>query len=689
MSASWEIHEKLVGLIETLHQQGLILHPEDEERKWVLDDLENSIMHTVEQDLAEGGSLAEALRGVAQASASLATRNAVSRRRWMNLYPRRKDEAESDSNQQRQRSEHELLEHEERADDILTQFAVQAIGDLEGQVPEAKRWSRAVPEYKVERPWRNLTDQYSSVVRTNYLSELLYYVESLDRASIGIAGERGAGKTALMRALRNEIARRQLDRGFLTLWILGPTGHSDYSERDFLTSILAGLAAKVGAQLTRNSYWPNLSPQDELHIEDTQRRQMTFVIIGSLLAALAGIAYNLFISHTLSLGLAVSGSLLVFGPFVLLALRWIQRNVLPETFSGQQQPWDRQLLNASYSLLKDLLFDVKEVTSSDASIAGLGVSFKSGLSKEEVRRPFTSGQLVNAWDRYVYFLTDQGFEKVVVFVDEVDKLDVADLGRFMQMLRALFQPTRLFFLVPISEDAFDEFLVGGGPGESNRFDGVFDVVLKVGYLSYRETEQLLNTRIVGPPLPLPFVQIIYALSKGQPRESVRLAREMLMGHQGRNLSVVSREFIKKYSLEPLLEQNRRFLKSKLTASTFISLFDELERINGTLERRGWNRRSFKELERLIDSQTKLVERGRANLEETALTVLWRLKTGIYYSLTLRDTFRGANGRQFFEKIHQSDQMRILNEAREELDHGSPDAAYIILDRFRASVGLAL
>lgn len=618
------------------------------------------------------------------------------------IFGNRKRAAQEELERQQESHGAGLIDLEQRGDDILIQLISNSINVLRDRLglPGPDPWVLTVPNYDeiVERPWRNLSEQYERLVSTPALTDLMSYIETLEKASIGIAGERGAGKTSLMYAVRNETqARSRLrDREYLDIWISAPTL---YEEKEFLLSVLAKLAAKVGEQLTGNLYFPNAPLEVDLQNADRRIRNMRWAFAASIVAAIVAGLASLIASWALEDGLALSAwgrlalgaSIVPMGPLILLAWRYLRGLIMPEEFYGLQRDTDRKYLHASKSLLQELWFEQRRITSSSFTVAGLGMGFTGGSSEEKTRRPFTLPRLVQMWDDFVRDVATSAFGKVIVFIDEVDKIkDTGEIGRFMRILKALYKQPKLFFIVSISEDAYRQFTARAVTGgQRNEFDSSFDNNTWVGLMPYEETVGLLNNRIIGDPLPLPFIQLIWAISRGNPRDSLRMARDMLQKHQRKDLSEVALETVREHQLQPLRNRCLANLKNQLAPNDYREVYQALEGFSRALEQRpGAARESMASLDRVIVRQTAVVEKGQATIEKSPLPELWTLKSGLYYTLTLCETFRCPDSpttNHKFEEISQNGYITELYEAQQHLQDGSPELAWAKLDDFRAKV----
>lgn len=602
----------------------------------------------------------------------------------------------------------DLLENvkiaEDERDRITRDFINQQINTLSSiwGIEVQASYGLIVPDYDqfVTNAWEQLSENYDSYVKSSsgdepYLDELLDYVKKLSRASIGIAGERGAGKTALMYAARNELRPdTPLSRDALDVWIGAPTS---VTEEVFLLSALAKLAVGAGSRLTGNKFFPQPLPEAEVSEYKKVQRNMRLAIaagIGSaILSIFIGLSLNLQIPLTAAIGLTP--------PILLLAWRQLRGLVLsPSTYlspthSDQYLPSDRNLLHACESLLEQLWFDQRETQGSSIKLGGVGIALAGGTSRERKRRPFTLPQLVQMWDDLVQLLTTGpgSFGRVVFFIDEVDKIkETAQIGRFMRILKTLYRPRRLFFVVSISEDAYEQFKNRAvSTGQRNEFDSSFDRFVWVDLMSYEDTVRLLNDKVVGDPLPRPFVQLIWAINKGNPRDTVRMARDVLRRFQEKELNEVAQFLINEYQLGPMIDQYRRALRHSLTQVDYDIFLESIDTFSENVgSDQAATKNSLDMLDSVIDRRRTAVERGQGTIEENLLPELWHVKIGLFYTKTLYDVF-GVDARsgleQRFEEIDQNGHLKLMKEAFHHLQANEPNQAWRKISDFKSAVGV--
>ena len=293
-------------------------------------------------------------------------------------------------------------------------------------------------------------------------------LEALEAGSVGIAGSRGVGKSTLIRAAcsggidTGETDERKAQRGML---VSAPVR---YEAQDFVRFLFAKLCLSVLSV-----------PGSE--VEDV------------------GAAYGPFGFLQESVGVL---SAAIFGgpsrpppdnsPVAIEARRCLRHLRYLETLS---QDW-----------------------SGEVGAKGTKLGLKRGVSRAE--QAWTLPELIERYRRFLGLLTEDG--PIVIGIDELDKMsDVDEARRFLNDMKSLFDQSKVYYLVSISEDALSDFERRGQPIR-DVFDSVFSDVLHVDYLGQEESTLILRRRAIGVPPPWP--ALFHCLSGGLPRESIRVAR---------------------------------------------------------------------------------------------------------------------------------------------------------------------
>ena len=299
---------------------------------------------------------------------------------------------------------------------------------------------------------------------------------------------------------------------------------------------------------------------------------------------------------------------------------------------------------------------------------------------EQTREPFTVPYLIEMWQRYVGYLTSSQtkFRKVVIFIDEVDKL--ASRGRieeFMRVLKALYDASNVFFFVSISKDAYEWFhkrhsLTTG----RNVFDSSFSNVIWVKRLRCDQLEALLQVRVIGPDLPTPFVQLIWMLSRGNPRDAQRFAGELIRGQEqtplrdsAKNLCAMHfRRLFRSYYLEA---GRMGFYSSPFSRLVLSGVeANEVENVirEATVDVKSWITNSIEDSSAEAFSSMMLVE--------------------LEYALTVCDIFFNYDNSEVFQKLGGSESHKLIRNLHKRVSEGVPQEAKSWLNDMRAEVDLS-
>ncbi len=560
------------------------------------------------------------------------------------------------------------------------------------------RWSTILPKYGPEDSWTNLGEFYDTYVDTEKQQELSDTIRYGLKGSFGIAGERGAGKTAMMKKLDQEYGSND-DAGVLTVWMSAPTSVND---RELPISILAKVASRAGARLSGNSSWPEIPPDQLPRVQSMVRTLRLLAMTSFCFAAYFGIlmlerfipALEQFfqVPNVLSQEAMASGSaevmftVLVAGCIVALSFgRWIKLN--SGRFSSFQDSRfvfttpNKPLAAASADVLEKLWYERKDSSSSNVSMSWGGSAIGSQAGIEQTREPFTVPHLIDMWQRYVEYLTSSRteFRKVVIFIDEVDKLASRDrIEEFLRVLKALCDASNVFFFVSISKDAYDWFhkrhsLTTG----RNVFDSSFSKVIWVKRLGCEELEALLQVRVIGPDLPTPFVQLIWMLSRGNPRDAQRLASELIREQEATALRDVAKELC--------VTHFRRLFRSYYVEASHKGFY------SSPFSRLVLSGIEAHEVERVIRQAADDLESWiKSNNKDSSAQALYSMMlVEMQYALSVCDIFFNYNNSKIFQNLGKSRPYELVRNVHKRISEGVPQEAEAWLKDMRAEVGLPI
>jgi hypothetical protein len=137
------------------------------------------------------------------------------------------------------------------------------------------------------------------------------------------------------------------------------------------------------------------------------------------------------------------------------------------------------------------------------------------------RRATTVRELLAAVPRQ--YVLDYG-PKIMIGIDEVDKIDRDSAQRFLNDIKAIFGVPNCLYLVSVSDEALAVFEQRVFLGRT-AFDSSFDEVVRAHELDFESCRYLLRRRIAGMPDSL--IAFCEVMSGGLPRDLIRTARSVV------------------------------------------------------------------------------------------------------------------------------------------------------------------
>lgn len=591
------------------------------------------------------------------------------------------------------REQNYKAEHLRSIDQIVMDKVIAIVRELENENHlNLSRWRTTIPDYPSAKSWMHLGEYYDTYVDTGNLTVLRESVSNLPKGSIGVTGERGAGKTAMMKQLKEDLDLPS-QSGYLTVWMSAPTS---VNERELPISILAKLATCVGEKLSGNKSWPDYPSSESLRLNNHYQRWTCRGVYAFIVALAAGMI-SLIPTTIFSLPLTniqslkdyskVLSALFVFCSVSCFLYRarycftrsyfFKPRNSSEENSDKIVSKADQPLVSASVNLLEELWYERKDTLSSDVSLSWGGASIGSRSGMEKTREPFTLPHLIDMWREYVEQITPNRFNKVIIFIDEIDKLGGrTQIEQFMRVLKALYDAPNVFFIVSISKDAYEWFHERHSPTKDrNIFDSSLSYMFFVQLQRVDDLEKLLSVRVVGQELPTPVVQLIWVLSNGNPREAQRLAVEIIRFHQGKSLRDVSgylcaKQF--KWVIEPYQASvhNNGFYSASLTrlASGNVIASEFSTDIHGAI----------RDLKTWIESSD-----DDSDFQALSSQIIAELQ----YELAVYSIFCCYKNVSTFRKLHKLKFDQLIRSVRERLLQQYPHEAQELLMKLRSQAAL--
>lgn len=157
-----------------------------------------------------------------------------------------------------------------------------------------------------------------------------------------------------------------------------------------------------------------------------------------------------------------------------------------------------------------------------AGLSGKGVTLQKDRQTSWAERERTHPELTAAFKRYLEDYQRLGGRRVIIAVDELDKLTSAEEAiAAINGLKDLFHLSHTHFVVSVSEDALRRFAMRGIPVR-DVFDSAFDEIVRVQPPSPEDAWKMLNLRV--DDFPMSIALFCYAWAGGLPRDTIRTAR---------------------------------------------------------------------------------------------------------------------------------------------------------------------
>lgn len=208
---------------------------------------------------------------------------------------------------------------------------------------------------------------------------------------------------------------------------------------------------------------------------------------------------------------------------------WPSEQLLPPTEMPTPVRYEDSLEEIALQYLRDIRFqqsfsiDRNQSWTVASPGSYLSLANQRTLGTAWAREPRTLPEIVARLRDFIMVVHGRG-HRLIVGIDELDKLSEADAQSFLNDIKAIFGIRGCNFLVSVSEDAAADFERRGVPFRST-FDSSFDDIVSIGYFDRITAAMVLEARITG--LFRPFILLCHALSGGLARDLVRIARELL------------------------------------------------------------------------------------------------------------------------------------------------------------------
>lgn len=504
------------------------------------------------------------------------------------------------------------------------------------------------------------------------------FIKEMPGGSIGLAGPRGVGKSTLIRSVCPTE-----EGGTESRFGLVAAAPVEFDPREFLLYLFAETCRAVvgsdGVAELRRAASNRAVPRSPLG---------ALLPLGTMALGLLGVAAIIGAVLPLPhLSDVLVGVILILTAMIgtPVALRGhVEASASDEPFNLSKRSrltgFPEELVEQAADRLQDIWYQQTFTTGWSGSLkAPIGEAGLQG-SRELARLQMTLPDIVGEFRSLLSAIAQH--RKVLIGIDELDKIESReDAYRFMNEMKVLFGVERCFFLLSVSEDAMSAFERRGLPFR-DVFDSSFDDVVNVGFLSAKESVELIQRRVIG--MPLPFIFLCHCVAGGLARDVIRVAREVVvsnpMGDEGWLLHEVCHSIV-------VVDYHAK-IDASLVATRAMS-GAEVEILRSWLQAmRGVEvspdalldvcRRSRQDLLGRFSSEAR-VEPGGSNGPPCALAN--ELLTFVLYSATLMEFFDSRRSPTGYRDAFESGRLDQLARARQALAV-HPRVAWECLEDFR-------
>jgi hypothetical protein len=340
-------------------------------------------------------------------------------------------------------------------------------------------------------------------VRNPVSTRVCAIVKSNRGGNYGLCGPRGAGKSWLMQAAKDEAEKRE----GVGLWFPSP---SEYDALSFLAALSDVFAQRY------IDYYIERSPYATV----TRRRQWQMIQIIVALVLYAGAAIftlgliGFHLPHITTITLV--GFTISLSSLIILSILFVRRR--------QVKPAD-QLYEKAVEFQRQARFTAALTESSQLSSGlshyGLSAAFQRNRSSAYTERPATVSSLIHDFRKFSASVAKTLGAPVVVAIDELDKISpIEKVSDLLKGVKGIFDVPGVHYFVSISDEAARRLDLGG-IAERNEFNSSFYQVFRLPPLSLVDASDILESR--GAQLDDGAITIVTVLSGGVPREVIRLA----------------------------------------------------------------------------------------------------------------------------------------------------------------------
>ncbi|MFL6076892.1 MAG: hypothetical protein ACJ73S_26155 [Mycobacteriales bacterium] len=409
----------------------------------------------------------------------------------------------------------------------LTDAVLDEARDLLGAAARARGATTLVVD---RAPGMRRRSDERHLVRPEHAVRLRRMVSDLGVSVVAVSGDRGVGKTTLLRMLSDPTLAGDSDDD-LRMMVSAPV---DYDAREFVVHLYLTLCRQV-----QQHAGPLPSPGQPLW-----RRLLVLVKLGIAGAAVGLMLYlanpggfrpMLYSLQPLAPLFAILMLVYLTLPGSSPAEVWSSASSSTSSSSSTGVVSNTTMQAEAAERISRLRYQLTVSTERAGSLRVRALELSGKMSRQLAGRMMTFPELVQDYREFSEQVAawwrgrHGGRGQVVVGIDEVDRIaDAEQAERFLNEVKAIFGAPHCVYLVTVSEQALADFR-RRAPGLRTAVENTFDDVLRLDALPLKQSLDLLERRVLGAPRP--FLALCHCLAGGVPREMIRLARTLFQARQ--------------------------------------------------------------------------------------------------------------------------------------------------------------
>lgn len=360
----------------------------------------------------------------------------------------------------------------------------------------------------------------SDPVSTEAVNIVRDFVERHKASALGLAGPRGSGKTTVLRYLTS------MD-DTLGVNVSAPVR---YEPDELLTLVFEKVAKrfldKYSASYSRRTRERALEPPLKVLL-------WAYGILGPIAG---GVGLYITGPHLPKMNMARW-----LGVFLALSGLSAASFLIAKLTKNRRRRSDSQKVESpsgkAESILRRLRWREEHSSAISLGTKPWGGLFKFGHDRSDSETELEVGRarLVADFKDFVRMIvTQQRFKRIIVAIDELDKLaTVDDLISVVNELKDILHIEGTHVIISVSRDALYRFVLRGLPFR-DVFDSAFDEIVEVPVLNAKEAVTVLRKRVTG--FPENWGLACYILSGGLPRDLLRYGRRCLAIYRESSIS---------------------------------------------------------------------------------------------------------------------------------------------------------